>query len=149
MAGHDLLSLVMRSELTRNGFTELRTPEEVDEALAAPGITLVAVNSNCGCAGGTMRPAVLQALRRGPRPDRAVTVFASGDVDATARAREYFTGYTPSSPAIALLRDGELVFMLERHEIKPSTPDEVAARVTDALEQWAKPVGERGAVRDS
>ena len=143
MAGHDLLSLVMRSELTRNGFTELRTPEEVDAALTAAGTTLVAVNSSCGCAGGTMRPAVLQALRRGPRPDRAVTVFASGDVEATARAREYFTGYAPSSPAIALLRDGELVFMLERSDIKPSTVDDVSARVTAALEQFAGSAGER------
>jgi len=143
MAGHDLLSLVMRSELTRNGFTELRTAAEVDEALTAPGTTLVAVNSNCGCAGGTMRPGIVQALRRGPQPDRAVTVFASGDVEATARAREYFTGYEPSSPAIALMRDGQLVFMLERKDIKPSTPEEVAARVADALEEWSARDGER------
>ena len=143
MAGHDLLSLVMRSELTRNGFAELRTPEEVDRALTAPGTTLVAVNSNCGCAGGTMRPAVLEALRRGPKPDRAVTVFASGDIEATARAREYFTGYAPSSPAIALLRDGEVVFMLERSDIKPSTMEQVAERVVGALEQFATSAGER------
>ena len=142
MAGHDLLAQVMRSELTRNGFSELRTPTEVDEALTAPGTVLVAVNSNCGCAGGTMRPAVVEALRHGPRPDRAVTVFASGDVEATARAREFFTGYAPSSPAIALLRDGEVVFMLERSDIKPSTPDAVAARVVAALEEHAG-AGER------
>lgn len=135
MAGHDLLAQVMRSELTRNGFTELRTPDEVDAALSGPGTVLVAVNSNCGCAGGTMRPAVVDALRRGPKPDRAVTVFASGDAEATARAREYFTGYAPSSPAIALLRDGELVFMLERSDIKPSTPEDVAGRVVGALRQ--------------
>ena len=143
MAGQDLLAAVMRAELTRNGFAELRTPAEVDEALTAPGITLVAVNSNCGCAGGTMRPAVVEALRRGPAPDRAVTVFASGDADATARAREYFTGYAPSSPAIALLRDGELVFMLERSDIKPSTPDQVLARVVGALEEHVGTGGER------
>jgi putative YphP/YqiW family bacilliredoxin len=143
MSGHDLLAAVMRGELTRNGFTELRTPEEVEAALDAPGLTLVAVNSNCGCAGGTMRPAVVEALRRGPRPDRAVTVFASGDAEATARAREYFTGYAPSSPAIALLRDGELVFMLERSDIKPSTPDVVAERLAGALAQFAG--GERTA----
>ena len=137
MAGHDLLQQVMRNELTRNGFTELRTPGDVDQALTGPGTVLVAVNSNCGCAGGTMRPAVVEALRRGPKPDRAVTVFASGDAEATARAREYFTGYAPSSPAIALLRDGELVFMLERSDIKPSTPDVVAARVAGALEEFA------------
>ena len=137
MSGHDLMAAVMRGELTRNGFTELRTPAEVDQALDAPGLTLVAVNSNCGCAGGTMRPAVVEALRRGPQPDRAVTVFASGDPEATARAREYFTGYAPSSPAIALLRDGELVFMLERSDIKPTTPDVIAERVVGALEQFA------------
>ena len=136
MAGQDLLAAVMRGELTRNGFTELRTPAEVDEALTAPGVTLVAVNSNCGCAGGTMRPAIVEALRRGPQPDRAVTVFASGDPEATARAREYFTGYAPSSPAIALLRDGELVFMLERSDIKPSTPDAVTERLVGALRAW-------------
>jgi putative YphP/YqiW family bacilliredoxin len=143
MSGQDLLAAVMRGELTRNGFTELRTPAEVDAALDAPGLTLVAVNSNCGCAGGTMRPAVVHALRRGPQPDRAVTVFASGDPEATARAREYFTGYAPSSPAIALLRDGEVVFMLERSDIKPSTPDVVAARLVSALEEFA--AGERNA----
>ena len=143
MAAHDLLAAVMRGELTRNGFTELRTPEEVDAALAAPGTTLVAVNSSCGCAGGTMRPAMVEVLRRGPKPDRAVTVFASGDVEATARAREYFTGYPPSSPAIALLRDGELVFMLERHDIKPSTPADVAARVTEVLQRFVGADGER------
>lgn len=144
MSGYDLLARVMRDELTKNGYTELRTPAEVDAALEAAGTVLVAVNSNCGCAGGTMRPAMVEALRRGPLPDRAVTVFASGDVEATARAREYFAGYAPSSPAIALLRDGEVVFMLERHDIKPSTPEDIADRVTDALEQWAKPAGERG-----
>ena len=137
MAGHDLLAQVMRSELTRNGFTELRTPDEVDAALAGAGTVLVAVNSNCGCAGGTMRPAVVDALRRGPKPDRAVTVFASGDAEATARAREYFTGYAPSSPAIALLRDGELLFMLERSDIKPSTPQDVSERVVGALREFA------------
>ncbi|HEX6587720.1 MAG TPA: BrxA/BrxB family bacilliredoxin [Longimicrobiales bacterium] len=137
MAGMDLLAQVMRSELTRNGFSELRTPDEVDAALTAPGTVLVAVNSNCGCAGGTMRPAVVEALRRGPAPDRAVTVFASGDAEATARAREYFTGHAPSSPSIALLRDGELVFMLERSDIKPSTPQDVAERIVDALREFA------------
>src|SRR5687768_12817805 len=135
MSSYDLMARVMRDELTRHGFAELRTPAEVDEALTAPGTVLVAVNSNCGCAGGTMRPAVVEALRRGPQPDRAVTVFASGDTEATARAREYFTGYAPSSPAIALLRDGELVFMLERSDIKPSTPQDVAERVVGALRE--------------
>lgn len=143
MSGYDLLARVMRDELTRNGFAELRTPEEVDEALTAPGTVLVAVNSSCGCAGGTMRPAVVEALRRGPMPDRAVTVFASGDTEATARAREYFTGYAPSSPAIALLRDGDVVFMLERHQIKPSAPEAIADQVAAALAEWSGTNGER------
>lgn len=143
MSGYDLLARVMRDELTKNGFAELRTADEVDAALTAPGTVLVAVNSNCGCAGGTMRPAVVEALRRGPAPDRAVTVFASGDAEATARAREYFTGYAPSSPAIALLRDGTVVFMLERHQIKPSTPEAVADQVAGALAEWAKAAAER------
>ena len=144
MAGHDLLAQVMRNELTRNGFAELRTPAEVDQAIDAPGTVLVAVNSNCGCAAGVMRPAVVEALRRGPRPDRAVTVFASGDPEATARAREYFTGYEPSSPSIALLRDGELVFMMERHDIKPSTVEQVVDRVSGALTEWVKPAERPG-----
>ena len=143
MAGMDLLARVMRDELAKNGFTELRTPEDVDAALDAPGSVLVAVNSTCGCAAGVMRPAVVEALRRGPQPDRAVTVFASGDVEATARAREYFTGYEPSSPSIALLRDGELVFMLERHEIKPMQVDELVTRLAGALEKLAEPATER------
>ena len=143
MAGMDLLARVMRDELTKNGFTELRTPEDVDAALDAPGSVLVAVNSTCGCAAGVMRPAVVEALRRGPQPDRAVTVFASGDAEATARAREYFTGYEPSSPSIALLRDGELVFMLERHEIKPMQVDELVTRLAGALEKLAEPATER------
>lgn len=137
MAGFDLLTRTMRDDLSKNGFTELRTPAEVDEALGAAGTVLVAVNSTCGCAGGTMRPAVVQALREGPRPDRAVTVFASEDREATARAREYFTGYPPSSPSVALLRDGELVFMLERGDIQPSTADQVAAAIGEALERVA------------
>lgn len=143
MAGMDLLARVMRDELTGNGFTELRTPEEVDAALRGSGTVLVAVNSSCGCAAGVMRPAVVEALRRGPRPDRAVTVFASGDVEATARAREYFTGYEPSSPSIALLRDGQLVFMLERHQIKPTSVDALVAQVTQALEEWVSAPTER------
>ena len=143
MAGMDLLARVMRDELAKNGFTELRTAAEVDTALDAPGSVLVAVNSTCGCAAGVMRPAVVEALRRGPQPDRAVTVFASGDVEATARAREYFTGYEPSSPSIALLRDGELVFMLERHQIKPMQVDELVTRLTGALAELAEPATER------
>lgn len=137
MAGQDLLVRSMRDELAKNGFEELLTAEAVDEALGGPGTVLVAVNSTCGCAGGVMRPGVVEALRRGPKPDRAVTVFASGDREATARAREYFTGYPPSSPSVALLRDGELVFMLERHQIQPRDPGDLANEIAAALESWA------------
>src|SRR5262245_22084066 len=113
----------MRDELTRVGFEELRTTEEVDDALqSAQGTLLVAVNSVCGCASGRMRPAVHLALRNQSRPDRLLTVFAGQDADATARAREYFTGYAPSSPSVALLKDGELVFMLERKDIEGRAP---------------------------
>ena len=137
MAGHDLIVRTMRDQLSKNGFEELLTPEAVDEALGGAGTVLVAVNSTCGCAGGVMRPGIVEALKRGPKPDRAVTVFASGDREATARAREYFTGYAPSSPSVALLRDGELVFMLERHQIQTKEPGALADEVAAALETWA------------
>ncbi len=108
----------MRDELTQIGARELTTPEEVDEALSAAGTALLVVNSVCGCAARNARPAVALALRHSVQPDRVVTVFAGQDVEATARAREYLPGYRPSSPSIALLRDGDVVFMLERHQIE-------------------------------
>src|SRR5688572_24608296 len=100
-----------RAELTRLGLQELRTPQEVDAALTASGTVLVAVNTMCGCAAGRMRPAVALALRGGKAPEKLTTVFAGQDLDATARAREYFTGYQPSSPSIAILKDGEMFYM--------------------------------------
>jgi putative YphP/YqiW family bacilliredoxin len=128
----------MRDELTRIGFTELRTAAEVDALLGperAP--TLVVVNSVCGCAAGVARPAVAAALRAAARrPARLATVFAGQDVEATARARGYFAGYPPSSPCLALLQDGRVVWMLERARILGRDPREVAADVVTALEEW-------------
>jgi putative YphP/YqiW family bacilliredoxin len=115
-----------RVELTRLGVQELRTPDEVDAALRASGTVMVAVNSMCGCAAGRMRPAVALALSTGNAPEKLTTVFAGQDLDATARAREYFTGYPPSSPSIALLKDGELVYMMERKDIERRHPQEIA-----------------------
>src|ERR671930_225482 len=117
----------MRQELTRIGFEELRTPEAVDEKLKnAKGTTLVVVNSICGCAARNARPAVALALKHNKKPESLTTVFAGQDVDATSRARSYFDGYPPSSPQIALFKDGKLVFMLERHQIEGRSADAIA-----------------------
>ena len=127
----------MREELTRLGVEELRTPEAVDETLRdATGTTLVVVNSVCGCAARNARPAIADALRNDVRPDRLTTVFAGQDAEATNRARSYFTGYRPSSPQIALLRDGDVVFMLERHQIEGRSADAIAQDLKDAFDRW-------------
>ena len=129
----------MRAELTRLGVAELRTASAVDEQLAARGTTLVVVNSVCGCAARNARPAVAEALRHGTRPDVAATVFAGQDVEATAAARRHFAGYRPSSPAIALVKDGETVFMLERHQIEGRTSGEIADDLKQAFDRWCAP----------
>jgi putative YphP/YqiW family bacilliredoxin len=127
----------MRQELTRLGVEELRTPADVDARLkGAPGTTLVVVNSVCGCAARNARPAVATALRHSVKPDHLTTVFAGQDVDATAKARAYFTGYPPSSPSIGLLKDGEIVFMLERWQIEGRSADAIAADLTDAFDRF-------------
>lgn len=127
----------MRQELTRLGVQEMRTPAEVDAKLdGAPGTTLVVVNSICGCAARNARPAVARALDHARKPDTLTTVFAGQDLDATARARSYFTGYAPSSPQIALLKDGDVVFMLERHQIEGRTADAIAADLTAAFDRY-------------
>ena len=127
----------MRQELTRLGVEELRTAEEVDARLKdAPGTTLVVVNSVCGCAARNARPAVATALRHAVKPDHLTTVFAGQDVEATAKARAYFTGYPPSSPSIGLLKDGEIVFMLERWQIEGRSADAIAADLTDAFDRF-------------
>ncbi|MCM3905585.1 MAG: BrxA/BrxB family bacilliredoxin [Pyrinomonadaceae bacterium] len=126
----------MREELTRLGFKELKTPAQVDETVQnAKGTLMVVVNSICGCAAGKARPGVAQALQHNVRPDRVATVFAGADIEATERARNYFTGYSPSSPSIALLKDGKLVFMMERHQIEGRGPLEIAQELTRAFDQ--------------
>lgn len=127
----------MRQELTQIGVEELRTAEAVDERLQdAAGTTLVVVNSICGCAARNARPAVRAVLERSAKkPDHLTTVFAGQDAEATARARSYFTGYPPSSPQIALLRDGEVVFMLERHQIEGRSATDIAADLEQAFAQ--------------
>jgi len=126
----------MREELTRLGFEELRTTEAVDAVLTrerAP--TLVVVNSVCGCAARNARPAAALAIQHARRPARLVTVFAGQDADATARARSYFTDYAPSSPQIALLKDGQVVFMLERRNIEGRNARDIAADLTAAFDR--------------
>ena len=132
----------MREELTGVGFRELRTPDEVDAVLGrSKGTVLVVVNSICGCAAGRARPAVAQALSHRVRPDALATVFAGQDDDATARARGYFTGYPPSSPSIALLRDGKLVYMLERRDIEGRDAFSIAEDLSDAFDRFCAPAG--------
>jgi len=126
----------MRAELSQIGFEQLRTPEAVDERLREKGTTLVVVNSICGCAARMARPGVRQALQQtAAKPARLATVFAGQDREATDRARGYFTGYPPSSPSIALLRDGELVYMMERWQIEGRPAGDIAADLVTAFEQ--------------
>jgi putative YphP/YqiW family bacilliredoxin len=131
----------MRQELTNIGFREMRTSEEVDSTLKQEkGTVLVVVNSICGCAAGRARPAVAKALTHKVRPETLTTVFAGQDREATDRARSYFTGYAPSSPSIALMRDGKIVFMLERREIEGRDPFSIAQDLTSAFDRFCIPV---------
>lgn len=129
----------MRAELTRLGVTELRTPEQVDDAVRSDGTVMIVVNSVCGCAAGKARPGIALALQHARRPDLAATVFAGGDVDATDRARQYFAPYPPSSPSIGLLRDGKLLFMMERRDIENRDAAAIAARLTAAFDEHCRP----------
>lgn len=125
----------MRSDLTSAEFAELRSPGDVDAALTHRGTTLVYVNSICGCSARMGRPAVKHAVAHAAaKPDRLATVFAGQDREATERARSYFTGYAPSSPSIALLKDGQLVWMMERWQIEGRTPQVIAEEIRQALE---------------
>ncbi|HJP85388.1 MAG TPA: BrxA/BrxB family bacilliredoxin [Gemmatimonadaceae bacterium] len=129
----------MRQELTQIGVEEMRTPEEVDAKLKdAPGTTLVVVNSICGCAARNARPAVAKAIQHDTRPDKLTTVFAGQDVSATQRARSYFTGYAPSSPQIALMKDGQVVYMLERHQIEGRAADDIAKDLVRAFDKYCE-----------
>lgn len=129
----------MRDELTNLGIKELRTAEEVEASLPeAKGTTLVVVNSVCGCAAGQARPGVAKALENVAKPDHLFTVFAGQDKEATAKAREFFAPYPPSSPSIALLKDGELVHFIERHQVENRSAEEIAADLTDAFNRYCK-----------
>jgi putative YphP/YqiW family bacilliredoxin len=130
----EMMIAPMRRQVTELGAEELRTPESVDAFVAASGTAMIVVNSTCGCSAGSMRPGLEMALQRGPRPQSLGTVFAGADLEATARARELFQPYLPSSPAIALFKDGELVFMLERHQIQGKPPEAIAGAIVTALE---------------
>jgi putative YphP/YqiW family bacilliredoxin len=126
----------MREELTRLGVQELRTPAEVDAFVGQKSATvMVVVNSMCGCAAGKARPGIALALRHAVKPDAIGTVFAGGDIEATERARTYFTGYPPSSPSIAILRDGQLLYMMERRQIENQAAEAIARDLTGAFDR--------------
>lgn len=124
-----------RNEMISAGYKELTTPEEVDEELQKKGTTLVMINSVCGCAGGIARPAAAYMRNYEPQPDRFVTIFAGQDREATTKAREYFTGYAPSSPSFALLKDGEIKTMIERFEIEGHEPIQVCQKLEKAFDE--------------
>ncbi|MEX1031401.1 MAG: BrxA/BrxB family bacilliredoxin [Paenibacillaceae bacterium] len=135
---HDVIQ-PMRSELTNLGITELRTPEEVVEHIPyAKGTSLVVVNSVCGCAAGNARPAVAKALQHENIPQHLYTVFAGQDKEATAKAREYLAPYPPSSPSIAIMKDGELVHFIQRHQIEDRTAEQIASELTNAFDEYCK-----------
>lgn len=131
------LIVPMREDLTRHGIQETRTPEEVDEALkAGSGNVLMVINSVCGCAAGKARPGVVLSLRGEVKPDKAVTVFAGADVEAVAHVRQLLSAYPPSSPSVALFKDGEPVYMMHRYEIEGSTAGEIAEALQAAYAQY-------------
>ena len=130
----------MREDLTQFGVEETRTPEELDNVIRnTKGTVMVVVNSVCGCAAGLARPAIGMALKHPNRPDKVVTVFAGADIAATERARSYFKGYFPSSPAAGILQDGKIVFMLERHQIEGRDPQAIAKDLTGAFDRLCAP----------
>ena len=139
----EIMVIPMREELTRIGVQELRTAGEVDRAIVnQPGTTMVIVNSICGCAAGRMRPAVRLALQNSVRPEKTFSVFAGQDMEATERARSYFTGYPPSSPSIALLRDGKLIYMMQRSDIEHREAADIAVELKKTFDKFcAVPAG--------
>jgi putative YphP/YqiW family bacilliredoxin len=132
----ELMVIPMREELTRAGVLEVRDAAAVDAAIATPGTTMVVVNSICGCAAGKMRPGVRLALQHANKPDQAVTVFAGQDREATDRARAHFAGHPPTSPAIAIFRDGQLVYLMQRSAIETSTAPAIAAELQRAFDAY-------------
>ncbi|WP_175991107.1 BrxA/BrxB family bacilliredoxin [Bacillus sp. Marseille-Q1617] len=129
-----------RQEMETSGYSQLTTEEEVDQAFTKPGTTLVMINSVCGCAGGIARPAAAHSIHYDKRPDQLVTVFAGQDKEATAKARSYFTGYPPSSPSFALLKDGKLMTMVERHEIEGHDPMSVVNKLQSYFDEYCEEV---------
>lgn len=139
----ELLIKPMREDLSKLGIEEARTAAAVDAAVKeTSGILMVVVNSVCGCAAGKARPGVAAALQHAVTPNRTITVFAGADIEATERARNYFTGYPPSSPSIALLRDGKLVYMMERYQIEGRNAQEIAHELTLAFDKFCQPQGQ-------
>lgn len=135
----EMLVAPMRADLTRHGVDEVRTAAEVDAAVReTPGTLMIVVNSVCGCAAGKARPGVGLALQHATKPARAVTVFAGADVEATDRARSYFAGVRPSSPSVGLLKNGELVYVLQRHEIENRSAQEIASALTSAFDRFCQ-----------
>jgi putative YphP/YqiW family bacilliredoxin len=133
----ELMVIPMREDLVRAGIKETRTADEVDVALAQPGTTMLVVNSICGCAAGKMRPGVRMALTNATNlPDQKITVFAGQDREATERARSYFDGNPPSSPAVALLRDGKLVYLMQRFVIEQATAQQIASELVRAFDEF-------------
>lgn len=132
----EIMVTPMREELTRAGIQETRTAAEVDAAVKQPGTTMVVVNSICGCAAGKMRPGVRLALQSAVKPDRSITVFAGQDREATERARSYFEGYPPTSPAIAILRDGKLIYLMQRFVIEGAGPQLIAQELVRAFNEY-------------
>ena len=132
----EIMVIPMREELTRAGIQEARTGAEVDAAIAQPGTTMVVVNSICGCAAGKMRPGVRMALQHTSKPDHAVTVFAGQDREATDKARSYFQGHPPTSPAIAMFRDGQLVYLMQRSAIETSNAPAIAQELARAFDTY-------------
>ena len=132
----EIMLIPMREELTRAGLQEARDASEVDTAIAQSGTTMLVVNSICGCAAGKMRPGVRLAMQHATKPDHAVTVFAGQDREATERARSYFGGHPPTSPAIAILRDGQLVYLMQRSAIETSTAPAIAQELARAFDTY-------------
>ena len=132
----EMMIAPMREDLVRVGFSEMKTPEEVDTVLSADkGTTLVAGNSVCGCAAAMMRPAVYMSLQGEKRPEVLTTVFAGQDLEATERTREYIVGFPPSSPSVALFKDGDLVYFMERHLIEGRNTEDIASDLRTAYEE--------------
>ena len=132
----EIMVIPMREELSKAGIKEARTAEEVDAALAAPGTTMVVVNSICGCAAGKMRPGVRLALQNSTLPDQSITVFAGQDREATEKARAYFGGNPPTSPAIAIMRDGELVYLMQRYAIEANNAQAIGGELARAFNEF-------------